>query len=157
MGVLREEGTHQAADMFMPDLSDVGPPAKGPGLPERIPEAPPPPVRVRIEHRPNCEMTRELTEAILAEVPEAEIEAVEGDEDTFEVEINGKLIFSKRELGHYPERDEIVEKQGQVLPPPLPLFRGGGRGAQDGDDGQEEHSSRQEDHNVLCDLLNSRS
>merc|ERR1712227_259731 len=101
--------TGQAAAMFMPDLSDVGPPAKGPGLPERIPEAPPPPVRVRIEHRPNCEMTRELTEAILAEVPEAEIEAIEGDEDTFEVEINGKLIFSKRELGHYPERDEIVE------------------------------------------------
>ena len=30
--------------------------------------------------RPNCEMTRELTEAILAEVPEAEVEAVEGDE-----------------------------------------------------------------------------
>ena len=76
--------------------------------------------------RPNCEMTRELTEAILAEVPEAEVEAVEGDEgeggerekylhdvfgfsDTFEVEINGKLIFSKRQLGHYPERDEIVE------------------------------------------------
>ena len=71
-------------------------------------------------------MTRELTEAILAEVPEAEVEAVEGDEgeggerekylhdvlgfsDTFEVEINGKLIFSKRQLGHYPERDEIVE------------------------------------------------
>ena len=46
---------------------------------------------------------------------------------------------------------------GEVLPPPLPLFRGGGRGAQDGDDGQEEHSSRQEDHHVLCDLLNSRS
>merc|ERR1712013_425418 len=136
MGVLREEGTHQAAAMFMPDLSDVGPPAKGPGLPERIPEAPPPPVRVRIEHRPNCEMTRELTEAILAEVPEAEIEAVEGDEDTFEVEINGKLIFSKRELGHYPERDEIVEITK--------------RGAQDGDDRQEEHSSRQEDHHVLC-------
>merc|ERR1712181_11440 len=102
-------GTRQAAAMFMPDLSDVGPPAKGPGLPERIAEAPPPPVRVRIEHKPNCEMTRELTEAILAEVPEAEVEAVEGDEDTFEVEINGKLIFSKRQLGHYPERDEIVE------------------------------------------------
>ena len=46
---------------------------------------------------------------------------------------------------------------GQVLPPPLPLFRGGGRGAQDGDDGQEEHSSRQENHHVLCDLLNGRS
>ena len=34
----------------MPDVSDVGPPAKGPGLPERIPEAKPPPVKVRIEH-----------------------------------------------------------------------------------------------------------
>ena len=34
----------------MPDLSDVGAPAKGPGLPQRIPEAPPPPVQVRIEH-----------------------------------------------------------------------------------------------------------
>ena len=34
----------------MPDISDVGPPAKGPGLPERIAEAKPPPVKVRIEH-----------------------------------------------------------------------------------------------------------
>ena len=34
----------------MPDMSDVGAPAKGPGLPQRIPEAPPPPVRVKIEH-----------------------------------------------------------------------------------------------------------
>merc|ERR1712107_958018 len=126
MGVQREEGLTRQLPCC---------------LPERIPEAPPPPARVRIEHRPNCEMTRELTEAILAEVPEAEIEAVEGDEDTFEVEINGKLIFSKRELGHYPERDEIVE-----------ITKWG-----NGDDGQEEHSSRQEDHHVLCDLLNSIS
>ena len=36
--------------LSMPDLSDVGPPAKGPGLPHRVAEAPPPPVRVRIEH-----------------------------------------------------------------------------------------------------------
>lgn len=34
----------------MPDMSDVGAPAKGPGLPHRVPEAPPPPVRVKIEH-----------------------------------------------------------------------------------------------------------
>ena len=32
-------------------------------------------------------MTRELTEAILAEVPEAEIEAVEGDEGVLTVQI----------------------------------------------------------------------
>merc|ERR1712233_279484 len=36
----------QSFIMFMPDISDVGPPAKGPGLPERIPEAKPPPVKV---------------------------------------------------------------------------------------------------------------
>ena len=34
----------------MPDQSDVGAPAKGPGLPQRIAEAPPPPVKVKIEH-----------------------------------------------------------------------------------------------------------
>ena len=35
----------------MPDLSDVGPPATGPGLPQRVAEAPPPTVRIFIEHR----------------------------------------------------------------------------------------------------------
>ena len=35
----------------MPDLSDVGPPATGPGLPQRIAEAPPPTVKIYIEHR----------------------------------------------------------------------------------------------------------
>ncbi len=34
----------------MPDLSDVGPPAKGPGLPDRIPEAAPAPVKIYILH-----------------------------------------------------------------------------------------------------------
>jgi len=34
----------------MPDLSDVGPPATGPGLPQRVAEAPPPTVRIFIEH-----------------------------------------------------------------------------------------------------------
>ena len=34
----------------MPDLSDVGPPATGPGLPQRIEEAPPPPLQVHIIH-----------------------------------------------------------------------------------------------------------
>jgi len=102
-------GKDPASNMFMPDLSDVGPPAKGPGLPERIPEALPPPVKVRIEHAPNCQMTGDLTEAILAAIPEAEIETLEGGEEDFEVEINGKLFFSKRQLGHYPVKDEIVE------------------------------------------------
>merc|ERR1712130_597251 len=99
----------QAAAMFMPDLSDVGPPAKGPGLPERIPEAPPPPVRVKIVHEPNCAMAGDLKNAIIAEVPEAQVNTEEGEQDMFEVEINGKLIFSKKELGLYPDTEEILE------------------------------------------------
>ena len=43
------------------------------------------PIQTNSQLRPNCEMTRELTEAILAEVPEAEIEAVEGDEGILSV------------------------------------------------------------------------
>ena len=31
----------------MPDLSDVGPPATGPGLPQRMEETPPPPTKER--------------------------------------------------------------------------------------------------------------
>jgi len=64
----------------MPDMSDVGPPAKGPGLPERIPEAAPPPVKVRIEHGRNCQMQHELKTEILKEVPEAQIEFVVGED-----------------------------------------------------------------------------
>lgn len=93
----------------MPDMSDVGPPAKGPGLPERIPEADPPPVKVRIEHERNCEMQNELKTEILKEIPEAQIELVVGEDDSFEIMINGKLIFSKTQLGHYPDLAEIVE------------------------------------------------
>ena len=35
----------------MPDLSDVGPPATGPGLPQRKPEALPPTVKIHVVHR----------------------------------------------------------------------------------------------------------
>ena len=64
----------------MPDMSDVGPPAKGPGLPERVPEAPPPPVKVRVEHGRSCREQQQLKEAILKEVPEAQVELVEVDD-----------------------------------------------------------------------------
>ena len=88
----------------MPDMSDVGPPAKGPGLPERIPEADPPPVKVRIEHarviawafawsdilffRRNCEMQNELKTEILKEIPEAQIELVVGEDSKIGPEIS---------------------------------------------------------------------
>ena len=111
----------------MPDISDVGPPAKGPGLPERIPDAKPPPVKVRIEHgwvastersdpsftchyfRRECKEQEGLKADILKEIPEAQVELVVGQDDSYEIEINGKLIFSRTQLGVWPENAEIVE------------------------------------------------
>merc|ERR1711970_1417121 len=93
----------------MPDLSDVGAPAKGPGLPQRIPEAPPPPVKVNIEHGQNVEMAERLKQEILNKVPGALVETVLGEDDSLEIEINGKLIFSKTNLGQDPDIEEIVE------------------------------------------------
>jgi len=93
----------------MPDISDVGPPAKGPGLPERIPEAKPPPVKVRIEHGRDVTEQEALKTAILKEIPEAQVEFVVGEDDSFEIEINGKLIFSRHQLGVWPDNAEIVE------------------------------------------------
>jgi len=62
----------------MPDLSDVGAPAKGPGLPQRIPEAPPPPVRVNIEHGRNVELGEQLKQEILTKVPGALVDTAIG-------------------------------------------------------------------------------
>merc|ERR1712045_332412 len=95
--------------MFMPDISDVGPPAKGPGLRERIPDAKPPPVKVRIEHGRDCKEQEALKSAILKEVPEAQVEFVVGEDDSYEIDINGKLIFSRTQLGVWPDTAEIVE------------------------------------------------
>jgi len=58
----------------MPDMSDVGAPAKGPGLPHRVPEAPPPPVRVKIEHGTNVQIASKIHDEILSNVPGAIVE-----------------------------------------------------------------------------------
>ena len=76
-------------------------------------------------YRRNCEMQNELKAEILKEIPEAQIEFVVGDDgreekifktnttisytDAFDIMINGKLIFAKSQLGHYPDVAEIVE------------------------------------------------
>merc|ERR1719483_1678477 len=54
-------------------------------------------------------MAGDLKNAIIGEVPEAQVTTVEGDPDMFEVEINGKLIFSKKQLGLFPDTQEILE------------------------------------------------
>jgi len=93
----------------MPDLSDVGPPATGPGLPERKPEAPPPTVKIHVVHSEGNEQLEELLSTVRAANPTAEITTELGGQDSFEITINGKLIFSKEHLGNYPNSDEIAE------------------------------------------------
>merc|ERR1711962_840882 len=96
--------------MFMPDLSDVGPPATGPGLPERIPDAPPPPVKIHIQHKEGCEATEEIIREIMLVTPEAQITTeVDKDENALEIKINGKLMFSKKVLGTNPIAHEVAE------------------------------------------------
>jgi len=64
----------------MPDLSDVGAPAKGPGLPQRLPEAPPPPVKVKIQHGRNVESAEQLKLEILTKVPGAIVDTALGED-----------------------------------------------------------------------------
>merc|ERR1712179_688767 len=87
--------TFRDITMFMPDLSDVGAPAKGPGLPQRIPEAPPPPVRVNIEHGRNVELGEHLKQEILTKVPGALVDTAIGADDSLEIEINEIVEITK--------------------------------------------------------------
>jgi len=70
----------------MPDLSDVGAPAKGPGLPQRLPEAPPPPVKVKIQHGRNVESAEHLKQEILTKVPGAIVDTALGEDGKHELD-----------------------------------------------------------------------
>lgn len=50
-----------------------------------------------------------LKRAILEAVPEAEITGVVGRKTAFEINLNGKLIYSKLKTGNMPEEKDIVE------------------------------------------------
>ncbi|XP_027042795.1 migration and invasion enhancer 1-like, partial [Pocillopora damicornis] len=51
---------------------------------------------------------RELADKIKADVPEANVVGQVGRTSSFEVMVNGKLIFSKLEQGSFPSFKEIV-------------------------------------------------
>jgi len=93
----------------MPDLSDVGPPATGPGLPQRMDETPPPPIQVHIIHAEGDKEVDELIREITAAAPQAQITTEIGKPESFEITINDKLLFSKERLGEYPNHEEIAE------------------------------------------------
>ncbi len=41
---------------------------------------------------------------------DVEVELIEGSGGVFEVTVDGKLVFSKKQIGRFPEHEEIFEK-----------------------------------------------
>jgi len=48
--------------------------------------------------------------AQIKESVDCEPELIAGDNGVFDVEVDGRLIFSKHETGRFPEDEEILEK-----------------------------------------------
>merc|ERR1711962_127927 len=81
-----------------------------PGHPHRIPDTPPPTVKIHIQHKEGCEATEEIIREIMLVTPEAQITTeVDKDENALEIKINGKLMFSKKVLGTNPIAHEVAE------------------------------------------------
>lgn len=52
---------------------------------------------------------QELKRVVLAEFPEAEVSGFVGRQGSFEIEINGQLVFSKLETSGFPYEDDVME------------------------------------------------
>ena len=50
-----------------------------------------------------------LADKIKSELADANVEIVEGSGGVFEVTFDGKLIYSKKETGEFPEENEILD------------------------------------------------
>lgn len=46
---------------------------------------------------------------VTAEFPEAEVSGFVGRQGSFEIEINGQLIFSKMETSGFPYEDDVMD------------------------------------------------
>jgi selenoprotein W-related protein len=55
-------------------------------------------------------MALSLKATLEKEFPEVEIELIKSAGGAFEVFVDGKKIFSKLDLGRFPEHSEIIEK-----------------------------------------------
>uniref|UniRef100_A0A3Q3D4G6 Migration and invasion enhancer 1 n=1 Tax=Hippocampus comes TaxID=109280 RepID=A0A3Q3D4G6_HIPCM len=52
---------------------------------------------------------RELARVVKGEFPDADVSGFVGRKASFEIEINGQLVFSKLELGGFPYEDDVME------------------------------------------------
>ncbi|XP_037647767.1 migration and invasion enhancer 1-like [Sebastes umbrosus] len=53
---------------------------------------------------------QELARVVKAEFPEADVSGSVGRQDSFEITINGQLVFSKKELGEFPNEDAVMKQ-----------------------------------------------
>ncbi|KAK2829424.1 hypothetical protein Q7C36_017414 [Tachysurus vachellii] len=63
------------------------------------------------EIRRSCYEPRyqELKRVVIGEFPEAEVSGFVGRQGSFEIEINGQLVFSKLETSGFPYEDDVME------------------------------------------------
>lgn len=52
---------------------------------------------------------QELYRVVKGEFPDADVAGFVGRSGSFEIQINGQLIFSKLELGGFPQEDDILD------------------------------------------------
>ncbi|RNA07666.1 migration and invasion enhancer 1 [Brachionus plicatilis] len=57
---------------------------------------------------------RELQRTILAEVPNAQVTGSVGRSASFEVTVNGNLVFSKLQKGSFPNFDDIAMQVAEI-------------------------------------------
>ncbi|KAL7850399.1 hypothetical protein SRHO_G00197480 [Serrasalmus rhombeus] len=55
-----------------------------------------------------CAIIAELKQVVIAEFPEAEVSGFVGRQGSFEIELNGQLVFSKLETGGFPYEDDVM-------------------------------------------------
>ncbi|CAG5897327.1 unnamed protein product [Menidia menidia] len=63
-------------------------------------------VQCRIGYEPRY---RELAHTVKAEFPDADVSGSVGRSGSFEIEINGHLVFSKLETKGFPYEDDIMD------------------------------------------------
>uniref|UniRef100_A0A3B5AZX5 Migration and invasion enhancer 1 n=1 Tax=Stegastes partitus TaxID=144197 RepID=A0A3B5AZX5_9TELE len=52
---------------------------------------------------------QELNRVVKGEFPDADVVGFVGRSGSFEIQINGQLIFSKLELGGFPQEDDVLD------------------------------------------------
>uniref|UniRef100_A0A3P9AJ90 Migration and invasion enhancer 1 n=1 Tax=Esox lucius TaxID=8010 RepID=A0A3P9AJ90_ESOLU len=65
------------------------------------------PVQVKVEYW--YPRYRELARVVTQEFPEAEVSGFVGRQGSFEIELNGQVVFSKLETSGFPYEDDIMD------------------------------------------------